>query len=176
MPGKRKMADQYKGVSLMNSAMRISLAAVGLVFSLSVFAEDDYDKAVHVYGCADYPKAYNLFKPLAEKGDAPSQFQVGMMTEQGQGTEASYENAYPWYKKAAEQGMTDAYFALGQLYARGLAVPLDTVQAYAWFDLAVRGGHAVAGDWLNMQANKMMPDQIEQARRVADDWLQKLKR
>jgi hypothetical protein len=42
------------------------------------------------------------------------------------------------------------------------------------FDLAVRGGHAVAGDWLNMQANKMMPEQIEQARRVADDWMKNL--
>ena len=160
----------------MNSIIRMSLAAAGLVLSLAVHAEDDYDKAVHVYGCADYPKAFNLFKPLAEKGDALSQFQVGMMTEQGQGTEASFENAYPWYKKAAEQGMADAYFALGQLYSRGLAVPQDAVQAYAWFDLAVRGGHAVAGDWLNMQANKMMPDQVEQARRVADGWLQKIKK
>lgn len=158
----------------MISTMRLSLAVAGLVCSLAVHAESDYDKAVHVYGCADYPKAFNLFKPLAEKGDALSQFQVGMMIEQGQGAEASFENAYPWYRKAAEQGMTDAYFALGQLYSRGLAVPQDSVQAYAWFDLAVRGGHAVAGDWLNMQANKMMPDQIEQARRVADSWQQKL--
>lgn len=158
----------------MNSTLRMSLAAAGLVFSLAVHAEGEYDEAVKVYGCADYPKAFNLFKPLAEKGDALSQFQVGMMTEQGQGTDASFENAYPWYKKAADQGMADAYFALGQLYTRGLAVPQDAVQAYAMFDLAVRGGHAVAGDWLNMQANKMMPEQIEQARKVADAWLKKL--
>jgi TPR repeat protein len=158
----------------MNATLRMSLAAAGLIFALSAHAEGEYDEAVKVYGCADYPKAYNLFKPLADKGDALSQFQVGMMTEQGQGTEASFEKAYPWYKKAADQGMADAYFALGQLYARGLAVPQDVVQAYAMFDLAVRGGHAVAGDWLNMQANKMMPEQIEQARRVADDWMKNL--
>jgi len=160
----------------MNSTLRMFLVAAGLVFSLAVQAETDYDKAVHVYGCADYPKALNLFKPLAEKGDALAQFQVGMMIEQGQGAEVNFDIAYYWYKKAAEQGMADAYFALGQLYARGLAVPQDTVQAYAWFDLAVRGGHAVAGDWLNMQANKMMPDQIEAARRIADGWLQKIKK
>jgi TPR repeat protein len=158
----------------MNATLRMSLAAAGLIFALSAHAEGEYDEAVKVYGCADYPKAYNLFKPLADKGDALSQFQVGMMTEQGQGTEASFEKAYPWYKKAADQGMADAYFALGQLYARGLAVPQDVVQAYAMFDLAVRGGHAVAGDWLNMQANKMMPEQIEQARRVADGWMKNL--
>lgn len=160
----------------MKFPLRISLVTAGLVFALSVHAEGEYDEAVKVYGCADYPKAFNLFKPLAEKGDAFSQFQIGMMTEQGQGTEASFDNAYVWYRKAAEQGMTDAYFALGQLYSRGLAVPQDSVQAYAWFDLAVRGGHAVAGDWLHMQANKMMPDQVEQARRFADGWLQQLKK
>ena len=42
--------------------------------------------------------------------------------------------------------------------------------------VAAISGHAVAGDWLNMQANKMLPDQIEQARRVADDWLRKIKK
>lgn len=47
------------------------------------------------------------------------------------------------------------------------------MQAYAWFDLAVRDGHAVAGDWLHMQANKMANDQIVAAQRIADAWLLK---
>lgn len=160
----------------MQFPLRSALVILGFAFSLSAQAESDYDKAVHVYGCADYPKAFNLFKPLAEQGDALAQFQVGMMIEQGQGADVDMNAAYQWYLKAAEQGMADAYFALGQLYSRGLAVTQDSVQAYAWFDLAVRGGHAVAGDWLNMQANKMMPDQIQAAQNVASDWLKKLKR
>lgn len=160
----------------MKFPMRTSLAALGLMFSVAAAAESDYDKAVHVYGCADYPKAFNLFKPLAEQGDALAQFQVGMMIEQGQGAEVDYNSAYQWYLKAAEQGMADAYFALGQLYARGLAVVQDPVQAYAWFDLAVRDGHAVAGDWLHMQANKMANDQIVAAQRIADAWLLKRKK
>jgi TPR repeat protein len=160
----------------MKFPMRTSLAVLGLMFSFAAAAESDYDKAVHVYGCADYPKAFNLFKPLAEQGDALAQFQVGMMIEQGQGAEVDYNSAYQWYLKAAEQGMADAYFALGQLYARGLAVVQDPVQAYAWFDLAVRDGHAVAGDWLNMQANKLAGDQIVAAQRIADAWLQQRKK
>ena len=159
----------------MNVPMRVSLAAIGLSFALAVQAETEYDKAVHVYGCADYPKAFSLFKPLAEQGDALSQFQVGMMIEQGQGAEVDFEAAYKWYMKAAEQGVADAYFALGQLYSRGLAVAQDPVRAYAWFDLAVRDGHAVAGDWLKMQAQKMVPDQIKAAQNVSNDWLRKLK-
>lgn len=160
----------------MKFPMRTSFAVLGLMFSFAAAAESDYDKAVHVYGCADYPKAFNLFKPLAEQGDALAQFQVGMMIEQGQGAEVDFASAYQWYMKAAEQGMADAYFALGQLYARGLAVAQDPVQAYAWFDLAVRDGHAVAGDWLNMQANKLANDQILAGQRIADAWLQKRKK
>jgi TPR repeat protein len=162
--------------SPMRTPLIVSLAVVGLMLGMPAQAEEsDYDKAVHVYGCADYPKAFNLFKPLAEKGDALAQFQVGMMIEQGQGAEVDYSSAYKWYLKAAEQGMADAYFALGQLYARGLAVPQDVVQSYAWFDLAVQGGHAVAGDWLSMQANKMMPEQIQSAQRIAETWRKNLK-
>jgi uncharacterized protein len=160
----------------MSVPMRRSLLVMGLVFSLSAAAESDYDKAVYVYGCADYPKAFNLFKPLAENGNALAQFQVGMMIEQGQGADVDLEQAYRWYMKAAEQGVADAYFALGQLYARGLSVAQDPVKAYAWFDLAVRDGHAVAGDWLNMQADKLAGDQIVAAQRLAESWLQQLKR
>jgi TPR repeat protein len=160
----------------MKIPLRISLAAIGLSFALSALAETDYDKAVHVYGCADYPKAFSLFKPLAEQGDPLAQFQVGMMIEQGQGAEVDFAAAYQWYMKAAEQGMADAYFALGQLYSRGQAVAQDPVRAYAWFDLAVRDGHAVAGDWLKMQSEKMLPEQIKAAQSVSNDWLRNLKK
>jgi TPR repeat protein len=49
---------------------------------------------LHVYGCADYPKALKLFIPLAEQGDRLAQFQVGMMIEQGQGAEPSLTQAF----------------------------------------------------------------------------------
>jgi len=160
----------------MNVPKRALLAAIGLSFALTAQAESEYDKAVHVYGCADYPKAFKLFKPLAEQGDALSQFQVGMMIEQGQGAEVDFEAAYKWYMKAAEQGVADAYFALGQLYSRGLAVAQDPVRAYSWFDLAVRDGHAVAGDWLKMQSEKMRPEQVKAAQSVSSDWLRKMKK
>lgn len=132
--------------------------------------EDPYDKAIHTYGCADYPKAYGLFMPLAEGGMAIAQFQIGMMTEQGQGTEPDLKRAFDWYMKAARQGVSDAYFALGQIYSRGEIVPRDSVQAYAWFDLAVRGGQKVAADWLRMEGGRMTPGDIAKARELAAAW------
>ena len=149
-------------------AIPLLLAAV--LLSPVVQAEDDYDKALHVYGCADYPKAFSLFKPLAEQGMALAQYQIGLMTEQGQGADPDVKQAFPWYMKAAQQGVADAYFALGQIYSRGEAVPKDKVQAYAWFALAHRGGNAVAGDWLRDEAKGMTAEQIAQGEKRAEAW------
>lgn len=150
------------------------LAASLLLFAWAAAAPADdetpYDKAIHTYGCADYPKAYKEFMPLAQSGMAIAQYQIGMMTEQGQGTAPDLKAAYDWYLKAAQQGMADAYFALGQIYSKGEVVAKDSVQAYAWFDLAVRGGQKVAGDWLRLEGEKMTPAMIAQAQLLADSW------
>jgi TPR repeat protein len=133
-----------------------------------------YEDALHVYGCADYPKALKLFLPLAESGDRLAQFQVGMMIEQGQGADPSLSQAYEWYLKAAKQGVADAYFALGQIFSRGEVVPKDPVQAYAWFDLATKAGHAVAGDWLKMEAKRVTPEELPKAMNFVTEWTEKL--
>lgn len=130
-----------------------------------------FDDAMHVYGCADYPKAFKMFVPLAEQGDRLAQFQVGMMTEQGQGTDTDMKSAFDWYFKAAQQGVADAYFALGQMYSRGEVVSKDPVQAYAWFDLAKQAGHAVAGDWLRMEEKRVKPDDMPKAQNLVARWL-----
>jgi TPR repeat protein len=138
--------------------------------------KDPFDEAMHVYGCADYPKALKMFIPLAEKGDRMSQFQVGMMIEQGQGADPNLNQAFDWYMKAAQQGVADAYFALGQIYSRGEIVAKDPVKAFAWFDLAKKGGHSVAGDWLKMEATRLKPEDIPVAQNFVSDWLAKVGR
>ncbi len=150
----------------------IALLLQGLA-ALAHAEGNPYDDAVHVYGCADYPKALKLFIPLAEQGDRLAQFQVGMMIEQGQGTDPSLAQAFEWYLKAAQQGVADAYFALGQIYSRGEVVAKDAVQAYAWFDLAKKGGHAVAGDWLKLESTRLKPEEIPKAEGIVADWLNK---
>lgn len=139
----------------------------------SLASEDPFDKAIHVYGCADYPKAFGMIVPLAEGGHALAQYQMGLMLEQGQGTPANLAEAYRWYKKAAEQGIADAYFALGQIYYRGVAVPKNLVQAYADFDVAATLGHSVSGDWRGMVSNLLNPDELVNAQKLATDLLAK---
>lgn len=135
--------------------------------------EDAFDKAIHEYGCADYPKAFSMIVPLAKSGHALAQYQMGLMLEQGQGTEANLTEAFKWYQKAADQGVADAYFAVGQIYSRGVAVPRDSVKAYASFDVASTLGHAVSGDWRGMEEKKMSGDELAQARKLAAEMLAK---
>lgn len=159
----------------MKPCIRVTTAALflsGLTFS--AMAHDGYDKALQAYSCVDYQKALGLFRTYAEQGHGLSQYMVGIMTEQGQGTEPDAKAAFNWYMNAARQGVPDAYFALADMYAKGTSVDKDPVRAYAWFDLARQGGHKLAGDMLDSLAKVLQPEQIDQARKFGQDWLAKL--
>jgi uncharacterized protein len=147
-----------------------------LLTSFPVQAHEGYDKALQAYSCVDYQKALSIFKTYADQGHGLSQYMMGIMTEQGQGTDPNPAAAYNWYMEAARQGITDAYFALADMYKRGISVEKDPVRAYAWFDLAKQGGHSLAGDMLNSLAKELQPDQIAQAKLFGEEWLAKLSR
>lgn len=156
----------------------VSAAALVLCLSLSfpTQAHEGYDKALQAYSCVDYPKAIGLFKIYAEQGHGLSQYMMGIMTEQGQGTTPDVHNAYKWYMNAAKQGVPDAYYALADMYKRGISVAKDPIRAYAWFELARQGGHNLAGDMLKGLSKELQSEQIAQARKFGEEWLAKLPR
>ncbi len=151
----------------------IAVAALFATVQTAMADESAFDKAIHTYGCADYPKAYAMIVPLAEGGHALAQYQMGLMLEQGQGTAPNLTEAYKWYKKAADQGIADAYFALGQIYHRGVVVPVDAIQAFASFDVAAQLGHSVSGDWRGMVSNALNQADLAKAQKLAAEWLAK---
>jgi uncharacterized protein len=155
------------------SALVIAVAALFVNALPALGDEDAFDKAIHEYGCADYPKAYSMIVPLAEGGHALAQYQRGLMLEQGQGTEANLAEAFKWYQKAADQGVADAYFAVGQMYSKGVVVPRDAIKAFASFDVASTLGHAVSGDWRGLESSKMSEDELVRARKLANELLAK---
>ncbi len=161
----------------MNNATR----AIAIVIFLSgmtsalVHAHEGYDKALQAYSCVDYNKALSLFKTYANQGHGLSQYMMGIMTEQGQGTDPNVDAAFNWYMTAAKQGIADAYFALADMYKKGISVAKDPVQAYAWFDLAKQGGHNLAGDMLSSLDKELNADQIAKAKQFEAQWLAQLK-
>ncbi|MEW5769008.1 MAG: tetratricopeptide repeat protein [Pseudomonadota bacterium] len=151
--------------------MKTALAAA-LMFSMSlaVQAHEGYDKALQAYSCVDYQKALGMFKTYADQGHGLSQYMVGIMTEQGQGTAPDVDVAFNWYMNAAKQGIADAYFALADMYRRGISVAKDPVRAYAWYELAQQGGHKLAGDMLRGLDQELRPEQIAAARGFEQEW------
>jgi hypothetical protein len=126
----------------------------------------------------DYPEAVRWYRKSAERGNAAAQFRLGDMYQQGLGLPQDDDEAFAWYHKAAEQGHAFAQFNLGLMYQRGQGAPQDFVQAYKWLYLAaVRSepgrAQANAARGRDRLAARMTATQLEEARRLVQDWARK---
>jgi len=126
---------------------------------------------IQAYKAGDYKKALEMFKPLAEQGDAAAQFNLGNMYLYGEGVPQDYAEAAKWYRKAAEQGDPKAQHNLGLMYLNGEGVPQDYVQAHKWFNLSASRSqgkdHDNAVDSRNVTEKKMTPAQVAEAQKLA---------
>lgn len=64
---------------------------------------------------ADYSTAVAIWRPLAEKGDADAQFNLGQAYRLGRGVTVDLAQAKAWLEKAARGGHLDAQTTLGLL-------------------------------------------------------------
>jgi cell division septation protein DedD len=63
----------------------------------------------------DYDGAVGIWRPLAEKGDADAQFDLGQAYRLGKGVPIDLAAAQTWLERAADQGHVDAQTTLGLL-------------------------------------------------------------
>jgi len=108
----------------------------------SVVFADDFQNGLDAYLEKDYETAYKLFAPLAEQGNAISQFHMGNMYFNGQGVPHDYKKAAKWYRLAAEQEDAISQFNIGEMYSKGQGVPHDYKKAVKWYRLAAEQGLA----------------------------------
>ena len=87
-----------------------------------------------------YQKAVSKLKRRAQRGDAVSQYNLGIMYANGQGVPKNYREAVRWYRKAALQGHPEAQHNLGGMYASGRGVPKNYREALRWFSKAALRG------------------------------------
>ena len=104
----------------------------------------DFQKGLTAYKSGDYATALREWTPLAEQGDASSQFNLGLMYEVGEGVPEDYKTAVKWWTLAAKQGRASAQFNLGFMYANGWGVLQDYKTAVKWYTLAAEQGYASA--------------------------------
>ena len=74
----------------------------------------------------DFVTAMKELRPLAERGDANAQYNVGVMYGQGVGVERNDSEAVKWFRKAALQGHAGAQMNLGIIFSRDGDVPRTT--------------------------------------------------
>ena len=118
----------------------------------------------------DYGTALRWYRKAAEQGTANAQVNLGVMYHMGNGVTQDYGTALRWYRKAANQGEALAQMKLGLMYNSGLGVTQDYVQAHMWYNLAAAQGDKNAREFRDSLAEKMTPDQVAEAQKLAREW------
>jgi uncharacterized protein len=102
----------------------------------------DLDDAVTAMRSGDFAEAYCMMRPLAEKGDADAQYNIGWMYMNGYGLRVNDSLALEWWQKAADQGHSDASFSIGMLYSLGDGeIAKDSDAAIDYYLVAAIDGH-----------------------------------
>jgi len=136
----------------------------------------NYKDGIDAYAQGNYAVAMEKLKPVAEHGNAQAQFNLGLMYREGKGVTQDGKEAVAWLSKAAEQGLAEAQENLGLCYAKAQGVDRDWVQADKWFSIAAASGKESAINNQRMVEVHMQPEQIAEAKALAQEWLAKHKR
>lgn len=92
----------------------------------------------------NFAAALRLLKPLADRGNASAQYEIGWMYYCGWGVPKDDRQAAQWYRKAGDQGDADAQLNLGLMYQDGQGVPKNDAEATRWLRKAADRRVAVA--------------------------------
>jgi TPR repeat protein len=139
----------------------VAQLALGLIYSSGRGVPQNYDEAAKWY------------RRAADQGLARAEFALGSVYQFGHGVPQDYLEATKWYRRAADQGFASAQYNLGSMYYLGLGVPKDLVSAKIYYNLAGSQGHEGAIRSRDELEKQMTPDQIREARKLADEWKEK---
>ena len=133
--------------------------------------EQQFQQGLTAYKQSDYQTAFKLWLPLAEQGDASTQFNLGVMYAKGRGVKQDDVEAVKWYRQAEEQGYVKAQFNLGLMYENGRGVKQDYFEAVKWYRQAAEQGLALAQYNLGLKYAKGQG--VRQDKGQAKEWFGK---
>ncbi len=105
---------------------------------------DDYELGRQALESGHSAQTIELWRPLAEAGDADAQFGLGILYNDAIGVEQDYAEANYWFLRAAEQGYAMAQFNLGNAYKNGTGMTIDPAMAVIWWRKAAEQDFAPA--------------------------------
>lgn len=125
----------------MRLGIRNLLGALAIAAALGApAAAGPLEDANDAYREKAYAKAAELWRPLAEKGDAEAQYSLGTLYAEGKGVEQNDATAFLWFQRAANQGVAAAQYNVGASYATGAGIGKSDVDAARWFRRAADQG------------------------------------
>lgn len=147
--------------------MRLTILLSILAISASAA---NFSAGLDAYQKGDYAAAVKEWRPLADKGDAPSQFNLGLLYVDGHGVPQDYAEAAKWFERAAQQDYEKAQLNLGALYGVGKGVKRDYVQAYKWLNVCAAKGDSKCAAQRDLVAQKLKAKQLAVAQRLASEF------
>jgi len=172
-------ADFEQGLSAYKSGDYRAASAEFRPLAEAGQADAQYYLARMYYEGRGVPKSYReaaiWFRRAAEQGQAGAMNFMGILYHLGHGVARDPEEATRWYRLAAENGSEEAKFNLGGMYEAGTGTTRNYVQSYKWYLLASSGALPEEQRQQVIQAlakigQRMTPDQIEEARQLAQEW------
>jgi TPR repeat protein len=143
-----------------------------LVFfvALAACTENSPEQA---FRSGDYARSFELWKPLAERGDLNAKYFVGLHYYFGLGVTKDHNKAREWYEKAAVKGHPAAQLSLGTMHENGDTVPQSFSMAYMWYYASAIQGNEVAPKKMNIlyREMKLLPNQIHRAEEMARPYI-----
>ena len=134
-PGERARSGRSRRV------LGAALVAVACVLlAAPVFAQVALEEGLVAYHNGDYAKAMELWRPLADQGNADAQYRIGSMYAEGKGVERNDATALTWFQRAAERGNPAAQYNVGASYAAGVGIAQNDGEAAKWFKRAAEQG------------------------------------
>lgn len=94
---------------------RCLVAAALLIATAGPLQAQSVKAGIDAWQRSDYAGAVNMWRPLAEKGDADAEFNLGQAYRLGRGVATNLSAAKTWFERAANQGHLDAETTLGLL-------------------------------------------------------------
>ena len=88
----------------------------------------------------EWQKAWDIWKPLADAGDARAQSNIGVMYDNGEAVAEDDAEAVRWFRLSAEGGFAPGQANLGKMYFNGNGVAQNYTTALHWYQAAARQG------------------------------------
>lgn len=98
---------------------RYLVVAAFLISTAAPLSAQSVKAGIDAWQRSDYAGAVAIWRPLADKGDADAEFNLGQAYRLGRGVSTNLAAAKSWFELAATQGHIDAQTTLGLLLFQG---------------------------------------------------------